>query len=213
MVYYDNLGNACKFEDKARFSHGTQADIFLYDKVILKSYYEDMLCRFDARTFDILKKIKSRNFMNLIKRYSKEKNSGVVDAYTASFIEEKNNLEDYTVEQFLSEVSGLIRLVDFFANYGILMSDVHKDSLIVSDHIKLIDPDKYILCKAPKSVLVSQNRGQLLNALKSYLMEYIDEVSDSQVYELFNINRKGNIEDEMKEKIGTKKYIMNYLIK
>ena len=164
MVYYDSASKVCKFEETKRFSHGTQADVFLYNDVVLKVYYEEVLCRIDPRTFDILKRIKSRHFINLIKRYSKEKNSGVVDAYTATFIKDENNLGEYTVEQFLSEVHGLIKLVDFLSSNGILMSDVHKDSLIVSEHIKLIDPDKYILCKMPKNVLMGENRCQVLNA-------------------------------------------------
>lgn len=213
MVYYDSASNVCKFEETKRFSHGTQADVFLYNDVVLKVYYEEVLCRIDPRTFDILKRIKSRHFINLIKRYSKEKNSGVVDAYTATFIKDENNLGEYTVEQFLSEVHGLIKLVDFLSSNGILMSDVHKDSLIVSEHIKLIDPDKYILCKMPKNVLMGENRCQVLNALKNYLKEYIDYTSDERVYDLFSIDKKGKVEDEMKERIGSKKYIMDYLVK
>lgn len=213
MIYYDSVGNVCKFEEKARFSHGTQADILLYNDIVLKAYYEEVVCRIDPRTFDILKRIKSRNFINLIKRYSKEKNSGVVDAYTSAFIKDENNLDEYTVEQFLLEVHGLIKLVDFFSCNGILMSDVHKDSLIVSDHIKLIDPDKYILCRMPKNVLMSENRSQVLNALKNYLKEYVDDTSDEKVYDLFSIDKKGKVEDEMKERIGSKRYIMDYLVK
>lgn len=63
MVYYDSASNVCKFEEKKRFSHGTQADVFLYNDVVLKVYYEEVLCRIDPRTFDILKRIKSRHFI------------------------------------------------------------------------------------------------------------------------------------------------------
>ena len=74
-------------------------------------------------------------------------------------------------------------------------------------------PDKYILCKMPKNVLMGENRCQVLNALKNYLKEYIDYTSDERVYDLFSIDKKGKVEDEMKERIGSKKYIMDYLVK
>lgn len=51
------------------------------------------------------------------------------------------------------------------------------------------------------------------NALKNYLKEYIDYTSDERVYDLFSVDKKGKVEDEMKERIGSKKYIMDYLVK
>ena len=113
MVYYDRLGNACEFQDEKRFNHGKQSDVFLYDDVVLKAYYESV-CKIDYRTFLLLKRIKSRNFISLISSYSKSKGESQVDAYTSYFIKDEHDLDTYTTEKFITEVNGLIRLVDFF---------------------------------------------------------------------------------------------------
>lgn len=213
MVYYDNLGRVCEFKDKASFAHGTQANLYLYDNQVLKAYYEDVACRFEYHTFALLKRIKSRHFIDLIARYSKEKGSNVVDAYTSSFIEDKKDLETYTTEKFITEVYGLFRLADFFVNFNILMSDVHKDSLIFSDHIKLIDPDKYIVTTMSKQIIKNQNRIQLLSALKSYIRENIGGISEERLYNLFDIDKKGDIGEEMQLKLESKEYMTDYLVK
>lgn len=213
MVYYDRLGNACEFQDEKRFNHGKQADVFLYDDVVLKAYYESV-CKMDYRTFLLLKRIKSRNFISLIASYSKIKDGSQIDAYTSRFIEDKHDLDTYTTEKFINEVSGLIRLVDFFANFHILMSDVHRDNLIFSDHIKLIDPDKYLIATYMEKDYISfQNRIQLLSALKSYLRENTRGISEERLYNLFKVNKKGNIGEEMQLKLTSKEYMKDYLIK
>ena len=213
MVYYDRLGNACEFQDEKRFNHGKQADVFLYDDVVLKAYYESV-CKMDYRTFLLLKRIKSRNFISLIASYSKIKDGSQIDAYTSRFIEDKHDLDTYTTEKFINEVSGLIRLVDFFANFHILMSDVHRDNLIFSDHIKLIDPDKYLIATYMEKDYISfQNRIQLLSALKSYLRENTRGISEERLYNLFKVNKNGNIGEEMQLKLTSKEYMKDYLIK
>ncbi len=213
MVYYDRLGNACEFKDEKRFNYGRQADIFLYNDIVLKTYYETV-CRMDYKTFATLRRIKSRNFISLIDSYSKIKGDSQIDAYTYRFIEDKHDLNMYTTEKFINEVEGLIRLVDFFSNFYILMDDVHKDNLIFSDHIKLIDPDKYLIATYMEKDYISfQNRIQLLSALKSYLRENTRGISEERLYNLFKVNKKGNIGEEMQLKLTSKEYMKDYLIK
>ena len=211
MVYYDRLGNACEFKDKKRFNHGKQSDIFLYDDIVLKAYYESV-CKMDYCTFLLLKRIKSRNFINLINSYSKSKGEFQVDAYTSYFIKDEHDLDTYTTEKFITEVNGLIRLVDFFANFHILMNDVHRDNLIFSDHIKLIDPDKYLISSASVECISIQNRIQLLTALKSYLRENIIGISEERLFDLFDIDEKGNVGEEMQLKLTTNEYMKDYLV-
>ena len=212
MIYYDMVGKTFEFNNKVKFAHGKQADLFLCDDKVLKVYYESVP-RIDYRTFKVLRRIKSRHFIDLIDTYSKAKNAGVIDAYTSYYIDDKRNLESYSTDEFISEIQGLVRLTDFFANFKILMSDVHKDNLIFSDHIKLIDPDKYIICNMKKEDIIIQNRIQLLNALKSYIRENTDTISEERLYNLFNFNKREDIGEQMSLKLRNNDSMTSYLVK
>ena len=93
------------------------------------------------------------------------------------------------------------------------MNDVHRDNLIFSDHIKLIDPDKYLISSASVECISIQNRIQLLNALKSYLWENIIGISEERLYDLFDIDKKENVGEDMQLKLTTNKYMKEYLVK
>lgn len=124
--------------------------------------------------FDIIKKVKHRNFIDLVEKYHRvPKTSDMVEAYTYHEIEgETFNFLERDTEFCIEQLRELLSLFDILSELGIKIHDASEvNTIVLSDRIVLIDPDFYDYI-GTSSNLKDFNRGQFKYLVLSYFFNY-----------------------------------------
>lgn len=156
---------------------GGGSHIFRYNGLLVKVFHvvdNKSISMLSEDDFDLIKRIKHKNFIDLIERYHRvPKTSELVEAYTYHEIEGKTyNFLERDTEFCIEQLRELLSLFDDFSEYGIKLQDVSSvNTLVLSDRIVLIDPDLYKYVK-PSTELKSFNRHQFLYLVLSYFFLY-----------------------------------------
>lgn len=156
---------------------GGSSEIFRNDGLMVKVFQlvnNKSSSVISEENFDIIKKVKHRNFIDLVEKYHRvPKTSDMVEAYTYHEIEgETFNFLERDTEFCIEQLRELLSLFDILSELGIKIHDASEvNTIVLSDRIVLIDPDFYDYI-GTSSNLKDFNRGQFKYLILSYFFNY-----------------------------------------
>lgn len=184
MKYYNRNCEELKINKRKMeyIGHGYCAKVFRYENMIFKEYYSETTHRFrlSADMFDILKDIDNPHFiklfdiynsMNLLEKfgYKKRRIPFNVDAYTSKYYEPQAiNILYESIDYILDNFRELEELFKIFANNSICADDVKMANTVIdSNGIVIIDPDRFYISSYSKDEITVLNKKKLLNLLRN----------------------------------------------
>lgn len=173
-----NSNNSIILDDLAKpIYRGGASLIYRHNGELVKVFHvadDKSISTLSEDNFDLIKKIKHKNFIDLIDRYHRvPETSEFVEAYTYHEIEGSTfNFLQCDTEFCVEQLRILLSLFDIFSECGIKMQDVSAvNTLVLSDRIVLIDPDLYDNVGL-STYLKGFNRNQLIYLVLSYFFYY-----------------------------------------
>ena len=184
MRYIDENGTKVKFDMKEFqfLNDGGCARVYHNNIQIFKRYYKAIPNNLKLRkdVFNILKQIKSANFIKLYNSYYVEYNykrinfnDEYLDAYTAEYYQKENIIPALINKDYLLE--NLKKLDDLFGSLSDNKIETHDvsvwNTILTKESIVIIDPDFYELSNDLKNNIKIRNKEILLNLVKDLLLK------------------------------------------
>lgn len=182
---------------------GGSSEIFRNDGLMVKVFQlvnNKSSSVISEENFDIIKKVKHRNFIDLVEKYHRvPKTSDMVEAYTYHEIEgETFNFLERDTEFCIEQLRELLSLFDILSELGIKIHDASEvNTIVLSDRIVLIDPDFYDYI-GTSSNLKDFNRGQFKYLVLSYFFNYNRLVMPSLMFSYKDNDPVGYLAKELK---------------
>ena len=184
MRYIDENGTKVKFDMKEFqfLNNGGCARVYHNNIQIFKRYYKATPNNLKLRkdVFNILKQIKSANFIKLYNSYYVEYNykrinfnDEYLDAYTAEYYQKENIIpalinKDYLLEN-LKKLDDLFKLL---SDNRIETNDVRvQNTILTKESIVIIDPDFFEIHRNSKKEIRIWNKARLLNLVRDLLLK------------------------------------------
>lgn len=184
MRYIDGDGKKVKFNmNEFKFlDSGGCASVYDNNILIFKRYHKGTPNNLKLRkdVFNILKQIKSANFIKLYNSYYVEYNykrinfnDEYLDAYTAEYYQKENIIPALINKDYLLEnLKKLDDLFELLSDNRIETNDVRvQNTILTKESIVIIDPDFFEIHRNSKKEIRIWNKARLLNLVRDLLLK------------------------------------------
>lgn len=243
MSYYNRDCKKLDLSTMRYLDSGSSANIYCNSKIIFKKYFNNLDYRdkINIDIFDLLKEIDNphliklydiyynMNLLNLL-LYKMEITTFNVDGYTGKYYgDDSVKFLNANIDYILENFKELEQLFQTFTNNGILTSDIKNNNTILSsEHIIIIDPDRFSFSSDSQSSIAIHNKKKLLQLFRSLCYYGAKEIEYSytnywqiikKIETEFNsddaiiVSNKTDITSEISKKLKYVKTPIEYFIK